>query len=200
MSASLYDEALIAKLKNWTENTSVHIYGPNEAKRLIEVLADETKDKPIKLPIISISRVGGYNILNANKKRLTYDGMMYQSTQEKSISLNAVPIQINYQIDVMTRYLKEADAYMRNLIFNIINFPNLDVVIPYNSDSIQIHHNSAIRIITDVLDNSNDNRLSIGQFTRLSIGISIDDAYIWDTRIKDNLSISFDVDELNLKE
>lgn len=65
---------------------------------------------------------------------------------------------------------------MRNLIFNIINFPMLRIIIPYNDRNIP--HNSAIRIITGVMDTSEDNRLSIGQFTRLSIGISIDDAYL----------------------
>lgn len=85
---------------------------------------------------------------------------------------------------------------MRNLVFNIINFPMLEVIIPYNDRS--IHHKSAIRIITDVTDNSDDNRLSIGQFTRFSIGISIDDAYLWDTRIRDNISIGFEIDESNL--
>lgn len=196
MGVYLYDEALVAKIKNWTESTNIHIYGPNEERRLIEVLADESKDNPIQLPLLSISRVGGYDILNSNKKRSTYDGMMYDSTLEKSVTLNAIPINISYQIDIMTRYLKEADAFMRNLIFNVINFPMLKVIIPYNGRNIE--HNASIRIITDVMDNSSANRLNIGQFSRLSLGISIDDAYLWDTRIRDNISIGFEVDESNL--
>lgn len=198
MGVYLYDEALLAKIKNWTESTNVHVYGPNESRRLIEVMADENGDKPIQLPIISISRVGGYDIINSNKKPMTYDGLMYDATIEKSIMLNAIPINVSYQIDVWTRYFKEADAYMRNLIFNIINFPMLKIIIPYNKDSRAIEHNASIRIITDVVDNSDDNRLSIGEFTRLSIGISIDDAYLWDTRVRDNVSITFEVDENDL--
>lgn len=198
MGVYLYDEALLAKIKNWTESANVHVYGPNESRRLIEVMADENGDKPIQLPIISISRVGGYDIINSNKKVMTYDGLMYDANKDKSIMLNAIPINVSYQIDVWTRYFKEADAYMRNLIFNIINFPMLKIIIPYNKDSRAIEHNAAIRIITDVVDNSDDNRLSIGEFTRLSIGISIDDAYLWDTRVRDNISITFEVDESNL--
>ena len=68
MGACLYDEALVAKIKNWTESTNIHVYGPNEEARLLEVIADETKDSPIQLPLLSISRVGGYDILNANRK------------------------------------------------------------------------------------------------------------------------------------
>lgn len=198
MGVYLYDEALLVKIKNWTESTNVHVYGPNESRRLIEVMADENGDKPIQLPIISISRVGGYDIINSNKKPMTYDGLMYDATIEKSIMLNAIPINVSYQIDVWTRYFKEADAYMRNLIFNIINFPMLKITIPYNKNSRAIEHNASIRIITDVVDNSDDNRLSIGEFSRLSIGISIDDAYLWDTRVRDNVSITFEVDENDL--
>lgn len=196
MGVYLYDEALTAKIKNWTENTNVHIYNPDESRRLIEVMADENKDQPVQLPIISISRVGGYDILNSNKKRMTYDGLMYDATLDKSVELNAIPINISYQIDVWTRYFKEADAYMRNLIFNIINFPMLKIVIPYNGRNIE--HHGSIRIITDVIDNSSQGKLMIGQFSRLSIGISIDDAYLWDTRIRDNISIGFEIDESNL--
>ena len=198
MSVKLYDDALTAKIKNWTENTDIHIYAPNESRRLVEVIADENYDKPIQLPIISISRVGGYEILNSNKQRMTYDGLMYESNRAKSVSLNAIPININYQIDVWTRYFEEADAYMRNFIFNIINFPKVPIIIPYNSDVRQIEHYASIRIVTDVTDKSDEMKIVPGQFTRLSLGISIDDAYIWDTRIRDNISISFEVDESNL--
>lgn len=117
---------------------------------------------------------------------------MLDSTSEKSLNLNAIPINVTYQLDVWTRYFKEADAYMRNLVFNIVNFPTLPVYIPYNGENIE--HFANIRIITDVLDNSEANRQSVGQFTRLSIGIGIDDAYIWDTRINNNIAIISDVD------
>ena len=60
-------------------------------------MADESGDKPIQLPILSISRIGVYDILNSNKKRFTYDGMMYDATIEKSVQLNAIPIQLSYQ-------------------------------------------------------------------------------------------------------
>lgn len=196
MSAYLYDEALTAKIKNWTENSDIHIYGPDQSRRLIETLTDENNDKPIQLPIISISRVGGYEILNPNKYRPTYDGLMYDATKEKSVQLNFIPINISYQIDVWTRYFKEADSFIRNLVFNIINFPMLQVIIPYNDWSIP--HNSAIRLTTGVMDTSDDNRLSIGQFSRLAVGVSIDDAYIWDTRIRDNILIDYEFDESNL--
>lgn len=188
MSITLYDEALTAKIKNWTENTNVHIYGVNDVRKLVETIADEEGDKPLQLPIVTISRASGYQIVNTNKKPMTYDGKMIEANVEKSVNLNAIPINITYQIDVWTRYLKEADEYMRNFIFNIINFPKVEIGLEYND--VHIVHYSSIRIVTDVMDNSDAGfKITTGQFSRLSLGISIDDAYLWDTRIRDNIVI-----------
>ena len=87
-----------------------------------------------------------------------------------------------------TRYLEEADSYMRNLIFNIINYPCLQVLVPY--EDAMFKHESTIRITTDVADNSDiPERKSIGQFTRLSLNITIDDAYLFDVRKFDTYRI-----------
>lgn len=197
MAVYLYDDALTEKIRKWTEKTDLHIYPPDDVQRLIEVTASQNDDT-IKLPILSISRVGGYEIINKNKRPLTYDGLMTCSDENKSTSLNAIPINITYQFDVWTRYMKEADVYMRSLIYNIINYPKLTVTLPYNSvvdtEDKKLTHNSNIRLISDVIDTSTNNRLSFGQFTRLSVRVSIDDAYLWDTRVRNNIKMFDDSD------
>ena len=193
MGAYFYDTALVDKFRKWTNNTTINVIGPEETRRLFEISADKSNDGPIKLPLICVRRVGGYSILSKNKKPLTYDGIMLKSNIEKSISLNAIPIDIRYSVDIYTRYFKEADEYMRNIIFNIINFPMLSVEIPY--EGIDIEHDSSIRIVSEVEDSSNiGERLSVGQFTRLSLGISIDDAYLFDARVRDNYTITAEVE------
>lgn len=197
MSVYFYDVALQKKIENWTSSTNLHVCGNEVFQRLVEVRADETGDNPLQLPVLSITRPLGYEILNKNKKPLSYDGKMLYSTEEKSISLNAIPISITYKLDIWTRYLKEADEYMRNLIFNIINFPKIEIEIPYNN--YVITHKSAIRMSTDVIDNSmSELRIAPGQFSRLTLGIDIDDAYLWDTRIRDNVMIDGDSSLVNL--
>lgn len=193
MAISLYDDAILQKFKNWTQSTNLHIYGPNDTAELFEVIADTTNDQPIKLPILAIRRNTGYNILNTNKRTLTYDGMMLDSTCKRSLSLNAIPIEIFYQVDIYTRFFKEADEYMRNIIFNVINFPTLQIFLPYLQQNIV--HNSTIRISdASVQDNSDiSERLISGQFTRLSLILNIDDAYLWDVRMRDNVYIDTDV-------
>lgn len=190
MGVKLYDDALLDKLKRWTAGTHLSITGVDESRRLFEVISDSTNDKTIKLPIIALSRNGGYKILNKNKQPRTYDGALMQLTSQTGVKLNQIPIGISYQIDIYTRYLQEADEYARNLIFNIINYPKLNVSIPYEDRGLT--HDANIRLISDVEDNSSiPERLIPGQFSRLTLGIDIDDAYLWDVRIKDNLSIRF---------
>ena len=63
MSVYLYDESLVKKLKGWTENTQVNVYSPDDTRRLFEVIADNTNDKPIQLPIICLRRKPGINVL-----------------------------------------------------------------------------------------------------------------------------------------
>ena len=193
MSLYLYDQALLNKIKGWANNANLTITGPEETQRLFEVTLDKQRDSNIKLPLLCITRNRGYRIIDKGKKPLTYDGLMLNSSIEKSISLNAIPIEIPYYIDIYTRYLREADEYMRNIIFNVINFPKLSIEIPY--EGIGREHQSNIHLIGDVEDKSDiPTRLGIGQFSRLSVGISIDDAYLFDSRVRDNLSIDVEVE------
>ena len=188
MSVYFYDEALLSKIKYWTEKTQLHVYGVDEIRDLFQVMADENNDRPISLPILTITRPKGYSIINSNKKPTTYNGIRVIQGEETASMLAQIPINIQYQFDVYTRFQKEADMYMRNLVFNIINYPTLSIVIPYRD--INFNHNANIRISSDVIDTSNNSvKVFNGQFTRLSITVNIDDAYLWDLRVANNLSI-----------
>ena len=196
MSLKLYDDALLAKLQSWTRGTSVTLVGPGDTKRLWEVTADTQNDAPIKLPLISIKRPGGFTVLAPVKKPLSYDGATLDANYDKASQMNMIPISIPYQIDVYTRYQSEADEYIRNLVFNIINYPKLDVQIPYNDE--QRIHSSSIRMSPEVSDNSDiPERLISGQFTRYSISIEVDDAYLYDIRYRDVYSLEIETDVSN---
>lgn len=190
MSVNLYDKALLEKLSNWTRNTKVHIVGPSESRRIFEVVADETKDSPLQLPMIVLTRPGGYTITDQGlaKHPLSYNGAKLHSDVEASVLLNAIPIRIPYQLDVYTRYFEEADEYTRNLVFNIINYPKLTVTVPYMNENYK--HDSNIRMDSGIEDNSAiPERLVSGQFTRMTIALNIDDAYLWDVRKTGNWTI-----------
>ena len=64
----------------------------------------------------------------------------------------------------------------------------MEVVVPYNDANFV--HNSTIRVSADVEDNSDiPERLIAGQFTRMSLSLDIDDAYLWDTKIRKNVEL-----------
>ena len=188
MSIKLYDDALLQKLQNWTLDTSILLTGVNESTRLFSALADHDNDKPIKLPLIALSRPGGFVIDEKYKQPKSYNGMSVSYNEQRGAKLNAIKISIPYQLNIYARHQAEADEYIRNIVFNIINYPVVTIEIPYHD--LGIFHESNIRLASDVEDNSDvPERLISGQFKRYTIGLIIDDAYLFDVRIKDNLKI-----------
>lgn len=192
MSVYLYDEAFVEKLRNWTQATQVNVYSPDDTRRLFEVMADQSDDSPIQLPILCLRRKSGLNVINTGKRPLTFDGIVIEGDEDKSAQLNAIPIDVSYQLDIYTRYFKEADEFLRNLTFNIINYPKLTVNISYGGFNFE--HNGFIRMSSEIEDNSNiPERLINGQFTRLTFNINIDDAYLWNIKVRDKLKIVSDI-------
>ena len=191
MSTSLYDKSLVDKLRKWTEGTKVTVIAPDETRLLWETTADKNNDKPIQLPMIVLRKSTTYTLKGkAGKAPITYDGFTTQANINRSTFLNAIPIELSYQIDVYTRYYEEADEYMRELIFNLYNTPVFTVEIPYEGTNIK--HNASITINPNIMNNpSTAERLALNQFAKLSVQFDVKDAYLFDVRTKDNFTIGF---------
>ena len=173
------------------------ILGPNESSRLFQIQADEKNDKPLSLPLIAISRDTYIEILSTTKKALSYDGGHIDANKNESEVLNGIPIKISYQLDIYTRYFSEADEYVRNFVFNIINYPRISISIPYNNASVE--HDSNIMLESQISDNSDiPERLIPGQFTRMSLRIYIDDAYLFSVPFMNNWSIE-QTEDINIE-
>ena len=193
MSVGLYDNALIEKLRNWTADTHLSVLAPNETRRLFEMVASDSTKESVTLPLIALSRKNGFTILDKTKRPLSFDGLTLEATHLNAKQLNAIPISIPYQLDIYTRYQEEADELVRNIVFNIINYPKLTVNIPYNSENYK--HDANMRINSDVDDNSDiPERLVSGQFTRMTISFELDDAYLFDVRYRDVYSVKLTAD------
>lgn len=188
MAIRYYDESLTKKVKDWVKDPNMTILGPDESTRLFQLKADINNDKPLTLPLISISRDPDIEIISTSQKALTYDGVQLEANRELSKLLNAIPIKISYQIDIYTRYFIEADEYVRNFVFNIINYPNLDIEIPYNNSKIK--HSSTLIMESQISDNSDiKERLIPGQFTRMTLKFIIDDAWLFSVPFMHNYDI-----------
>ena len=198
MAVSYYDDSLLNKIKSWVNDPNMTITSPDETRRLFSYYADINNDTQIKLPLIALRRSRDIEILSTNKKPLSFDGATIEANIERSGQLNGIPIAIRYQLDVYTRYFQEADEYIRNFIFNFINFPKLKIEIPYNNANIE--HEANIRLDPTVADNSDiSERLAPGQFTRMTLSLYIDDAYIFDYKFRNNYSVQTE-SEISLKD
>lgn len=188
MSATLYDDAVLNKIKRWVKDKDIKITGPNETRKLFEYIADVTNDKPIDLPLIALRRDPNLTILSRIKQPSSFDGWRKSIDNKKGSQLNKIPIQISWQLDIYTRYFEEAEEYVRNFVFNIINYPSVEVEIPYNDS--KLTHKFNIFINETIEDNSDiPERLVSGQFTRKTIFFYTDEAYLFDFRTKDTVSI-----------
>lgn len=100
-----------------------------------------------------------------------------------AVPINVIPIRIGYQLDIYTRYMAEADEYIRNFVFNFVNYPKLKVVLPYND--LNLEHLSNIWLGSNVSDNSDiEEHMFPDQFTRFTLNLEIDDAYLFSLPIQ----------------
>lgn len=190
MGVRFIDDALKKKIQKWVKDPNMKVLGVQDTLQLFQITADEKNDKPLTLPFISISRDSSIDILSTNKKPLSFDGKLIEGNLEsrKVKQLDAIPISVNYQIDIYTKKYIEGDEYVRNFIFNIINYPKMSVEIPYNDTNIV--HTANIRMIGTVTDTSDvPQRLYKGQFTRWTIKLIVDDCYLFSVPIKDTLAM-----------
>lgn len=191
MGARFYDEALIAKIRSWVGDQRLSVISSSDVSQLFATTADQQNDNGVELPLIAITR-SGFSISNTNRTDLSINGLTLEVNRQRSEWLNAIPINLRYQIDVYSRYMEQADEIIRNMIFNIVNFPRLTISLPYYDQDIK--QTSSIHLDEQVQDNSAiPERLIYGQFTRLTLNIDILDAYLYDLRVGDNKKIDINV-------
>ena len=117
-------------------------------------------------------------IRDIGNKALTRAGKVFNSKNGISDHLNAVPISLNYTLNIYTKFLEQADEYVRNFVFNFINYPGIVIKIPYNDS--KLAYTSFITLQNTITDNSDiPERLVPGQFSRLTMNISLNDAYLF---------------------
>ena len=193
MAIRYYDSAMVDKIKAWVKDPNMTVLSPSDSTRFFQMRADQLDDKPLRLPMIVLSRDSDMEIISTTKKALSYDAGHItndqkdrnRSTPSVSKVLNAIPIKLTYQLDIYTKYFAEADEYVRNFIFNFINYPRISIEIPYNDA--KVLHNSTVLVESTVSDSSDiPERLIAGQFTRMTIRLSIDDAYLFSVPFMDN--------------
>ena len=57
------------------ESSSLRILGPEETKKLFEIIADDNNDRPIELPFVALSRNNDIELLLNIKNSRSFDGL-----------------------------------------------------------------------------------------------------------------------------
>ena len=202
MAISMYDEAIIKKFKKWFPNeNNLKILKPNEVSRLWQIKANENNDKPLTLPLIAISRDPSVSIDIPGRRNLSCSGVNLDGSEMATLQLNAIPINISYQVDIYTDSYENGDTYLREVIFNIVNHPKMKVLIPYNGTNIK--HVAYLWLESDITDNSDiPEKKFPDQFTRWTIRVSVHDAFLFGVPLKPNakiIGVELDVKENNPK-
>lgn len=178
MSFTLYDRAVTEKIKKWILDSNMVVLSPDETRRLFTWKATTDGDRPLTLPLISINRNRDVSIKTTSKQMLSHRGKIFNSEKGVSDHLNAIPMTLSYVINIYTRYLEEADEYVRNFVFQLINYPKIEIQIPYNNS--QLTYTSYLTLQPEISDNSDiPERLIAGQFSRMTLAITLNDAYLF---------------------
>lgn len=198
MACRYYDDILTAKIKKWIpENSNLRVLKPEETKRLFELTADDNNDQAFKLPFISLSRNNDIELLENIKSVKSFDGLKLLQNSDQTLTMNVISIKLGYQLDIYTKRYDEGDEYVRSFLFKLINNPLLKIEIPYNDT--KILHTANIRVLNTVSDTSAiSERLFSGQFTRWTIQLEIQDAFLFSIPYRKNWKFILDDTEIDL--
>ncbi len=188
MAINYYDEAITQKIKDWLADSSkLRVLSPDESNRLIQLAAEDSEDKPLKLPIIAISRNKDIEIESAIKQNKSFDGLIIgrDATTATTVHLNVIPIKTTYQIDIYTKKRIEADEYVRQYLFKLINNPQIIIEIPYNNCIVR--HTANLRVLNTVSDTSDiSTHIFPGQFYKWTIQLELQDGFLFSIPQKKN--------------
>lgn len=181
MAISYYDEAITQKIKGWLADSSkLRVLSPDESTRLIQLNAEDTNDKPLELPLISLSRNKDIEIESAIKQNKSFDGLIIKrdETSATTVHLNVIPVKTTYQLDIYTKKRIEADEYVRQYLFKLINNPLIIIEIPYNNYIVK--HTANLRVLSTVSDTSDiSTHVFPGQFYKWTIQLELQDGFLF---------------------
>lgn len=191
MAISYYDDAITQKIKGWLADSSkLRVLSPDESTRLIQLQAEDSNDEPLKLPLIAISRNKDIEIESAIKQNKSFDGLVLGSNAAgtATIHMNVIPVKTTYQLDIYTKKRIEADEYVRQYLFKLINNPQIIIEIPYNNTVIR--HVANLRVLNTVSDTSDiPTHIFAGQFYRWTIQLELHDGFLFSLPQKQNWRI-----------
>ena len=186
-----YDMAIIKDLRarfNYTKDgkkKTNNIIQITNSENVFNIIGDIENDT-IQFPIISLIRTG-WQFTGSEPEFLNNSGGLvgYMEGEKgeriKQVRLQAFPIQINYQLDIWTQNRYDNDVIAREFCWFYKQNPQLRVFIPHG---LNITEPFNLFIEPEVVDNSDiAEHNSRGRYYRQTIGLYVDDAYLWKSSV-----------------
>lgn len=190
MSVNLYDESITNLFRTLFDDNRIHIW-PTEL--VFNLTAQLQKDK-VKFPLINLTRLG-YNIRGNDGQWVQINkGIPHHRTAvNTNVFHAAVPIRIDYQVDIYAVDRKTCDDITRELIIYIFQNPTLQIQVPYHINAPAVFN---IWLNDEIVDNSDiSNHFNSGVLYRNTLSLYTDDAYLFSGIIEKQPKIIADVSE-----
>lgn len=194
MSAYLYDEALVNKLREISGDERIRIVPP---ERAIMFLAQFDKDKD-KLPAIIVSR-GPITINNDLRNQVSIlKGQTTRINSDNTASkVKLIPMRMEWNIDVYTVDRFSCDEIIRELVFYFTTYPRFSIKVPYDLD---IYQNFDVFLNEDITDNSDLIEFpNTGEYFRETISLYTENAHMWSSGRVYLTKVTSDIHDLNGK-
>lgn len=174
MSVKAYDKAIIDNFRKIFNTDMVYILPVENAIRF----ASQLKKDNVKFPLISTMRQGFSirgNQVNHNAKMV--GSFAKRDGKNNNIYAQALPIRIEYQIDIFTVDKETCDDIARELAFFFYQKPTLQAHFDYGLD---FDHNFNMFLNDDVVDNSDTvEHINNGVMFRYTMTFYVDDAMLF---------------------
>lgn len=178
ISVYWYDESIVNKLRTISGDNRIAVLPTDTLFRYVANLREDN----VKFPLVALTRLG-YTIRQVNRVPASYQGAQFGDKDGKVKEIQFIPIEINYQLDVITRSRLENDTFTDELLFYFINNPTLSVEIKKGAN---ISHVFSMVFNPDVVDNSDiESHMSNGEYFRSTMTFQVSDAKMWKTTLKD---------------
>lgn len=170
-----YDDAIVNKLRSITGDDRIAVVPPES---LFRYIATSTGDDRVKAPMVALTRLD-YTLTRRSRTPASSQGVpIGRSSDGKKIDeLQFIPVQIDYQLDIITRNRDDNDLLTSEIIFYFTNHPTLLVEIGKGAN---VKHKFSIFFNETVEDNSDiESHISKGEYFRSTLSFYTTDAYLW---------------------
>lgn len=161
-----------------------------DRQALFVTILNEGEDN-MRFPLVAVMRTEPPIVLQTGSTWMSADGYAINRDEKNNQVIRAVPCRLTYGIALFDVTRENIDDLWQQLVFLLINNPMLEVPIPYADVSGRKRTTWAtVKLASTMSDGSAPNEHLInGSIYAYELTVTIDDAYLFDTKVNKNVII-----------